>query len=351
MGTGWKFMLARACVLAVLVSAGLLAAQQAPKPLTNADVVKMAKAGLAESTIIAAIQANPTDFDVSPDALIALKKAGVPAEVMNAMAAASKASPRTQASPPAAPPVAEPGGTTPGTPSVQLLADGSAAAKGGRRVAVEKTQLAETKTKASTLSALSRDSVLNQAFQAGVSTAAFEGMVHSGSYAGSTAIGQAGSVFGGLMSHHSNPTLTYVWALPAATGPTFATGSTPRFAINFAGVAGVNAEEYAPEIVRLTTTPNNWRLVGATEGKQDQLSNPALDWAVYSSFVEDRVGVNGQKLGSGNWEVSPTAALAPGQYGVVVRPVSSSKKFKGQDVGSNRGDGQLFNSVWPFEVK
>jgi len=151
-------MAARACVLAVLVSAALLAAQQAPKPLTNADVVKMAKAGLAESTIIAAIQANPTDFDVSPDALIALKKAGVPADVMNAMAAASKASPRTQASPPpAAPPAAEPGGTAPGTPSVQLLADGSAAAKGKQRVAMEKTQLAETKTKASTLSALSRD--------------------------------------------------------------------------------------------------------------------------------------------------------------------------------------------------
>jgi len=55
------------------------------KPLTNADVVSMVKAGLAESTIVLAIQRSATDFDTSAQALIALKTEGVPQKVLDAM--------------------------------------------------------------------------------------------------------------------------------------------------------------------------------------------------------------------------------------------------------------------------
>ena len=47
------------------------------KPLTNAYVISMVKGGLAESVVISAIQVNPANYDISPAALLALKKAGV----------------------------------------------------------------------------------------------------------------------------------------------------------------------------------------------------------------------------------------------------------------------------------
>ena len=65
------------------------------KPLTNADVVSMVKAGLAESTILLSIQHGSTAFDTSPQALISLQREGVSTSVLNAMLAAGsgKASP------------------------------------------------------------------------------------------------------------------------------------------------------------------------------------------------------------------------------------------------------------------
>jgi hypothetical protein len=57
--------------------------------LTNADVVKMVKGGLQESTILSVIGAAECDFDVSVDGLLALKSAGISDRVMDAMLAAA----------------------------------------------------------------------------------------------------------------------------------------------------------------------------------------------------------------------------------------------------------------------
>src|SRR5207253_6835514 len=51
-------------VVVVFLTVTALTAQQ-KNPLTNADVIKMVKAGLAETTIVAAIAANDTQFDLS----------------------------------------------------------------------------------------------------------------------------------------------------------------------------------------------------------------------------------------------------------------------------------------------
>ncbi len=70
-----------------------LAAQQEQKRLTNADVVGMVKAGLAESTILLAIERSPSDFDTSPAALVELKNQGVSPAVMEAMMRARDSAP------------------------------------------------------------------------------------------------------------------------------------------------------------------------------------------------------------------------------------------------------------------
>lgn len=72
-------------IAAVLWVWGCTAHAQSQKPLTNTDVVQMVKASFDNQTIIKAIQANPTSFDVSPQALLALKNSGVNQAVIQAM--------------------------------------------------------------------------------------------------------------------------------------------------------------------------------------------------------------------------------------------------------------------------
>jgi Flp pilus assembly protein TadD len=69
--------------LTLLGAAGI--GQQQKKPLTNTDVVNMVKVGLSENTIILAIQKSDTQFDTSADALIKLKRQGVPEKVIDAV--------------------------------------------------------------------------------------------------------------------------------------------------------------------------------------------------------------------------------------------------------------------------
>jgi hypothetical protein len=70
-------------VLASLVSGPVHA-------MNNADVIKMHEAQLSEETIVMAIGSEPADYDTSPDALIELKKAGIPEGVIQKIVAVSR---------------------------------------------------------------------------------------------------------------------------------------------------------------------------------------------------------------------------------------------------------------------
>jgi hypothetical protein len=333
-----KKLLVHIVSICILLAAQIVVAQQANKPLTNDDIITMTKNHLPEGVIVNAIQANETQFDVSANGLIGLQKAGISQKIMDAMLSA-QASKRTSGTSPGNAPAA----AAPGQPTV-FLVQGSAK----QPVTLEKTQIAQTKTKASSLGALATDSAVNQALQVGVQQVAWSAAASSGSYAGASAIGAAGNVMGGIMGKRK-PTLTYVWALPSPKSATVAPSNTPSFDINYAGIPGVNADEFEPAIVKLVSTQNNWRLVGANEAKQDTAQG--MNWEVYSSFVEQRVPAQVQKSESGKAHVSPSAALAGGEYGIVLRPVNKSKKFSGSDISQNQGEGVLFNSVWSFSVK
>jgi len=63
----------------------LLCAQQGSRPIDNADVVSMTKAGLSEQTIVLAVQQGKPNFDTSPQALVDLKRNGVSDAVLKAM--------------------------------------------------------------------------------------------------------------------------------------------------------------------------------------------------------------------------------------------------------------------------
>jgi hypothetical protein len=78
----------------------------AQEVLTNQSIVEMVKAGLSERVIVAKIRTSPTNFDVRTDALIALKKNGVPEKVIEAVLSPSAPAASAESSPPSSAPPA-----------------------------------------------------------------------------------------------------------------------------------------------------------------------------------------------------------------------------------------------------
>jgi len=342
-------------LLLLVLSAALcpvMIGQGSQKPLSNGDVIKMVKNGLPESVIVSSIESSAANFDLSPNGLISLHKAGVSQKIMDAMmaaggsktpakAATASSSAGAAAARAQAPPLPR---TKSKIPAVYLLQSGA-----WQKVDVEKAQLAQTKTKPTSMAKLAADSALLQGLQATMSSATAQVASHVGSRTAGSALGQAGSVFSGMMAQRK-PKITYVWAIANPASSNVLQEDTPKFAVSFAGLPGVNAEDFEPALVKLTPAQNAFRLVGATQGKEDATSSFSADWEIYSGFLEERVKIQSQKIGNGQYQISPASALAPGEYGVVVRPVSKSKKFSGGDVARYQGEGMMFGSVWSFQV-
>jgi len=218
-----------------------------------------------------------------------------------------------------------------------------------RELPLEKTQLATTKNKPSSMKSLAADSVVTQGMQAGINTATWDAATHMNSGVGGSAVQQAGSIFSGAISHRT-PTITYVWGVPNPASTNALQTVSPSFLVDISRVIGVNADDYAPTIVKLTPAQNTCRIVGATQGKADARSSPAADWQIYSHFLEERVPTKAEKLEPGKFKMSPTSELQPGEYAVVLRPVVKDKEFSGGDVGRAQGDGLMFDAAWTFQI-
>src|SRR4051812_11838713 len=80
-----------AMVILLTLMSSLSLAQQKAAPLTNDDILQMTKGGLQESTVVSAIQAGDTNFDLSVQNLLSLRQAGVSEKVLGAMLAAQTA--------------------------------------------------------------------------------------------------------------------------------------------------------------------------------------------------------------------------------------------------------------------
>jgi hypothetical protein len=330
-------------LLMIGMIAPLLVTQQAPKPLTNDDVITMVKGGMPESVVVTAIQSRQGKFSTSTSELVRLHKAGVTENELNAMIAASSKGnsnpiPTSNAEPSAA--------VTPKSrmPHVSVTANGNT-----RDLPLEKTQLAETKTKPSSLKVLAGDSAVTQAMQAGINTASYSAASHIGSAIGSSSVQQAGGVLSSIMSHRQ-PKMTYVWGVPGPASATVLQSASPAFSVDFSRALGVQPDDYEPTIVKLTPAQNTCRILGATEGKEDIRSSPASDWQVYAHFLEERVKVQPQKLGPGKYNISPASELAPGEYALVLRPLSKTKTFSGGDVARAQGDGLMCDATWTFQI-
>jgi len=339
-------------VVLVAIATCSVAAQQSKKPLVNDDVIAMVQKKVPESVIVSAIQAGPGKFNTSPSEIIRLTSAGVTENELNAMIAAPDKSPSGAAAPKTGASESTASSASADTipasksrmPKLYVMQGG-----GAQELLLEKTQLAETKTKPSSMKSLAGDSAVTQAMQAGVSTATYSAATHMNSGVGGSAIQEAGSVFSGVMGRRK-PMVTYVWGVPSPASTNVLQTVSPSFSLDFSRAVGVNADDYEPAIVKLTPAQNTCRIVGATEGKEDIRSSPAADWQMYSHFLEERVSTRPEKLGTGKYKVSPASELQPGEYAVVLRPTSKEKKFSGGDVARAQGDGLMFDAVWTFQI-
>lgn len=347
-------------LLSALAVSGL--AQSAPKPLSNADVIAMYKGGLDSPTIISAIQSQDTNFDISASGLLQLKKSAVPAKVLDAVikAAGKKdaaresaaTAPSKTAPQPDVKPKEEAGAVAArsGQPFVVLQLDGKRLL-----VPVTRAQLVQAKTKPTNLASLATDGSLTQAMGGVTQSVAAAGSMKGSSKIVNVAM-MANPMFGGAMlagsflAHRRQQTTTEVWALPGPRSETVIHNAQPSFEVHCDNVSGINPDDYKPVLLKLETTPSNFRLVGATEVKQDAVQSPAAEYPMYSSFVEEPGPSQFTKVAAGDYQLQASSALTPGEYAVVLRPVSKDKKFTGNSIMQNTGDGLVFNSVWSFSV-
>jgi hypothetical protein len=73
------------CVSLLVIGAN---GQRSDRPLTNASIIKLVKAGFKEKTVIAIIGSQPTDFKLDTEQLISLKRNGVNEDIILAMLSA-----------------------------------------------------------------------------------------------------------------------------------------------------------------------------------------------------------------------------------------------------------------------
>jgi hypothetical protein len=77
-------------VIAKYASFSMAKRTTAGKPLTNADILAMAQAGLEDSVLVAKIRASPAAYTLEPEDLIRLRQSHLSSDVITAMVEASR---------------------------------------------------------------------------------------------------------------------------------------------------------------------------------------------------------------------------------------------------------------------
>ncbi len=393
-------------VVLLLVLSMNLSAQQQAKALTNDDVVSMVAGGLDVSLVIGAIQANEENFDVSANALLALKKAGVADKIIQAMLATegrkhnpppapgAPTQPQTETVPaktmnpvlghadasqamamqmmaargmppqmmaqisamqrgrsgmgmfPSATLTSQmaAGEVDPGQlPKVSLLSGDSKAAVNRSTTQIAKSEMKGGKGGAGMGGGLSGLSMMGGLGSTALRFAPLA--AGPGMILAAPAMSLATGLLGGGLSHHSSaPKATYVWALPGAHSTYTMAATKPKFEIEFADIVGLDPDAYEPSLVKLTPTKDNWRLVGATKETLDKHGNEKQ-----SAISEDRTEIKTTSAGRGHLIIEAAAPLAPGEYGVLLHRVKAQKNSTSTGAGLT-AEQTIFYSVWDFSV-
>jgi hypothetical protein len=314
-----------------------------PSIIANEDVVDMTKAGFAESTILGAIAANDSHFDVSPHALMALKDEGVSQSVIEAMldveaankkaaAIAQKAAAQTTNAPPPAEIVRL-------SKMIEQLAAKQDAAAAAQR-APEPPKNAEPTPHAWVLKDDNRlplpPTIAQVAFTDDKSAERFKTLQ---SLAGTAlvfvnpAVGGIATTLGGLF-HPGSQEHTAIWALTGTAAPRDL-GVSPTFEVEFGHIPGVDPDQYQPAIVRLVPTKDNYRLIAAAKTAAAKSGAPPD-----GPIIEEPVVTQLKQLGRGHYRAAATM-LPTGEYALVLRPVDRDERGRRKRRKSEASLGEL----------
>lgn len=144
--------------------------------------------------------------------------------------------------------------------------------------------------------------------------------------------------------------VTFVWVADEAAASRVVTDRRPSFLAVFKDLPGLNPEDLAPVLVRLTPAASGVRLVAALRGRADQASRTDPDWDVVRDLKQDIIRTDVQKVDRGNVRITPVADLPPGEYAVVLR-LASKRKVAGSALLGSEGEGRVFSVAWDFAVR
>jgi hypothetical protein len=263
-------------VLSLAIALALCSAQPAhagPLPLTNADVVRMVQGRLNDTTVIAAIEGEPHAFDVSPNALLALKRAGVSEDVIRAML------PK-----PAVP-------STPLDRSPSGLEPVVAYVSGAQEMPMQPS-VAQVFGQSNGSAFDVRSTLMQTAATQGLS------LIHV------PYVGIVGSLFGGFIDAFANTQANGVrahtqWMIANGASSTVVPNTTPSFDVRYDESQRAFVQ---PAIVRLVPTGGGARIV-----REDM---------VVPAKVEN--------LGAGRMRLTAESPLANGEYAIVLSSVPSA---------------------------
>lgn len=385
----------------LLASASLSQDQkQESKTLRNSDIVLMTQNHFDDETLVKAIEASETDFDISSDALIELKNQGVSPPVLRAMLEATKkkhAAPTANDKPAPADTAASPATETAKTPenpapSAMVAGFGGMPGSAGAR-GMNPQMLASMQSQ---LSAMGMGGLMGGMFSAPSYSAAqmphvflmgppnqgkneispstaqvgqtkmkggvspggmmLRSMATEGLSFAAMGAGPAGMMAMSAFSMASGfmpgmrpgaPSMAYFWGLPGRKSSREMTNLTPMFELSYGDIPGVDPDRYEPAVVKLYPTRDNYRLVGATQTKMDakhMMSGGGPDNGKWVS--EERWPTRLDKEERGFYVLHVDKPFEPGEYAVVLRP-AKHYKASASEFG---GGAQVFYSVWDFSV-
>ena len=325
----------------------------------NADIQEMVAAEFSDSTIIAVIDANVVEFDVSPRALVSLKNAGVSEHVIEAMLAAATGEKQTEEPEPTTAEAAETQASVEYaklTQMIEQLAAKQEATEKARRAPEPPASRADPTPRVWLVEDDERAPIAPTIAQVAFADGArrgermknLQGLASQALAFASPAVSGIASTIGGLFRPDDDRTA--VWAL-AAPQSSRVLDAAPVFEIDYAHIPGVDPEKYQPAIVQLVPTDDNFRLVAAAE------TDGASTRAVPSGpIIEETVATQSTRLDRGRYRVTPEGALTPGEYALVLRPIEEPARRRGRDSEASLGEllggstSQILYLTWEFSI-
>jgi hypothetical protein len=166
---------------------------------------------------------------------------------------------------------------------------------------------------------------------------------------------------GGLFGHHTKPSMPemhQVWALAGSHAATVAAQGRPAFEVSYDNISGLDPDRFAPALVQLVTTKDNWRVVGASKATLDpskamnastsMLGGSGAGPYSIDSLDEKRVAAHVETLGRGRARLTPDAPLPGGEYAIVLRLSDAHASADGE--AGEQTLSRVIASAWDFSI-